>query len=145
MGRDDIEDMTRSESDITRLPQDAKRLLAAYFPELNLDEIRIKEGIPWYVPMNVTAYTNRNRIYFARGQYRSESVEDLALIAHELAHCDQYKRHGTWRFRVMYVYMWLVELLRHSSFIEAYRQNRFEVAARAIEDRVYNDLSNQSD
>ena len=67
----------------------------------------------------------------------------IALIAHELAHCAQYKRHGAWRFRFMYAREWLVELLRHSSFNEAYLQNRFEVAARVIEDMVYDDLSNQ--
>lgn len=135
--------MTRSKNDVIELPPNAKRLLVAYFPELNLDEIRIKEGIPWYVPMNVAAYTNRNCIYFARGNYRPESVKGIALIAHELTHCAQYKQHGTWRFRMMYAWTCLVELLRHSSFIEAYWQNRFEVAARVIEDMVYDDLSNQ--
>jgi len=135
--------MARGKSDNIKLPQNVKRLLVAYFPELDLDEIRIKEGIPWYVPMKVDAYTNCNRIYFERGRYRPESPAGIALIAHELAHCAQYERHGTWRFRIMYAWGWLVELFRHSSFTEAYLQNRFEVEARVMEDMVYDDLSNQ--
>lgn len=135
--------MARGKNDCIKLPQNAKRLLAAYFPELDLDEICIKEGIPWYVPMRAYAYTDCNRIYFAYGKYNTESLAGITLIAHELAHCAQYKQHGTWRFRIMYVWRWLVELLRHSSFTEAYLQNRFEVAARVIEHMVYDDLSNR--
>jgi hypothetical protein len=133
----------RGKNESMRLHANARELLVAYFPELDLDEIRVREGIPWYVPMKVAAYTNRNHIYFARGQYRPESLSGLALIAHELAHCAQYKRHGTWRFRMMYAWAWAVGMLRHSSFVEAYWRNRFEVAARAREDMVYDDLSNQ--
>ncbi|MGA9772715.1 MAG: DUF4157 domain-containing protein [Blastocatellia bacterium] len=126
-----------------RLPQNVKSMLAHYFPELDLDEIRIKVGIPWYVPMKVYAYTNRNRIYFARGKFRPESLMGIVLIAHELAHCAQYKLHGTWRFRIMYARSWLAGFLRHRSLDEAYMQNSFEVAARVIEDMVYDDLSNR--
>ena len=125
-----------------RLPRNVKRRLVDYFPELDLDEIQIKAGIPWYVPMKVDAYTNCNRIYFARGKYRPKSLAGIALIAHELAHCAQYKVHGAWRFRIMYALSWLAGLLRHASFNEAYLQNRFEAEARVIEDMVYNDLSN---
>ena len=135
--------MARGEKDYTGLPQNVKRVLVAYFPELDLDEIRIREGIPWYVPMRVDAYTDRGSIYFGRGKYRPGSPAGIALIAHELAHCAQYKHHGTWRFRFMYAWGWLVELLRHSSFNTAYFENRFEVAARVMEDMVYDDLSNQ--
>lgn len=137
--------MTRSNSNDIKLPPHAKILLAPYFPELDLDEICIRKGIPWYVPMKADAYTNRNFIYFARGQYNTESVAGLALIAHELTHCAQYKRHGTWRFRIMYAWRWLVELFRHLSLTEAYLRNRFEAAARAREYIVYDDLSNQLD
>lgn len=134
--------MARSKNDNIELPRNVKGLLAAYFPELDLDEIRIKRGIPWYVPMKADAYTDRNFIYFKRGKYRPRSKAGIALIAHELVHCAQYKQHGTWRFRFMYAWRWLVELLRHSSFSKAYLQNRFEVAARVIEDIVYDDLFN---
>jgi len=125
------------------LPDRARNLLAPYFPELDLDRVRIKDGLPWYVPMRVAAYTDRYSIYFARGAYNPDSLKGLALIAHELAHCAQYKRHGTWRFRVMYLWSSLVNLLRLPSFAHAYLHNRFEVAARVIARRVRDDLSNQ--
>ena len=123
------------------LPDYIKTLLAPYFPEIDVEDIRIREGIPWYVPMNAAAYTDRNYIYFAPGGYAPDSLEGIAMIAHELAHCAQYKQYGTWRFRVLYAASWLVELWRHWSFDQAYSQNRFEVAARAVEERVFADLS----
>jgi len=123
------------------LPLHAKKLLAPYFPEVDLEDISIREPVPWYVPMKAVAYTDRNRIYFAHGCFDPDSLEGLAVIAHELSHCAQYKNYGTWRFRLLYIGSWLRELWRHGSFDEAYNQNRFEVAARAIEERVLADLS----
>jgi hypothetical protein len=143
ISRSELTHRAKIKSDNIELPRNVKRLLSAYFPELDLDEIRIKQGIPWYVPMKADAFTDRNLIYFERGRYRPASLAGIALIAHELAHCAQYKRHGTWRFRIMYAREWLVELFRHSSFTKAYFENRFEVEARVMEDMVYDDLSNQ--
>jgi len=91
--------------------------------------------------MKAIAYTNRNHIYFAPGRYNPDSLEGIAMIAHELSHCAQYKSYGTWRFRALYVGCWLKEFWRHGSFDKAYSQNRFEVAARAMEERVLADLS----
>ncbi|HVG18839.1 MAG TPA: DUF4157 domain-containing protein [Blastocatellia bacterium] len=125
------------------LPDYIKALLAPYFPELDLEDICIREGLPWYVLMNVIAYADRNHIYFAPGRYDPDSVEGIAIIAHELAHCAQYKNHGVWRFRVMYVSSWLKEFWRHRSLGQAYIRNRFEVAAREVEERVFVDLSNR--
>lgn len=123
------------------LPDYIKALLAPYFPELDLEDICICEGIPRYVPMNAAAYANRNHIYFAHGRYDPDSLEGIALIAHELTHCAQYKYYGVWRFRVLYVSSWLAELWRGRSFDQAYCRNRFEVAAREVEERVFADLS----
>ncbi|HXG94188.1 MAG TPA: DUF4157 domain-containing protein [Blastocatellia bacterium] len=128
----------------SKLPERARELLAPYFPEINLEKVRIwPNGIPFYVPMKAAAYTGRNRIHFARGVYDPRSYEGLALIAHELTHVAQYEKHGVWRFRLMYVKSWLVELFRNRSFNEAYRQNCFEVEARAVEQKVYDDLCNR--
>jgi hypothetical protein len=123
------------------LPEYVKRLLAPYFPEIEMEDICVREGIPWYVPMNVVAYTNRNHIFFARGRYDPDSLEGIAVIAHELAHCAQYKSYGAWRFRVLYAGHWLRGLWLYWSFDKAYSRNHFEVAARAVEERVYADLS----
>lgn len=125
------------------LPDYIKALLATYFPELDLEDIFIREGIPWYVPMNAAAYTDRNHIYFAPGRYDTDSLEGIVMIAHELTHCAQYKNHGVWRFRVLYISSWFVGLWRHRSFDQAYSQNRFEVAAREVEAKVLADLSNR--
>jgi hypothetical protein len=125
------------------LPASARNLLSQRFDALDLDQIRIEDGIPWYVPMKADAYTNRRRIHFARGKFDPHSLQGIALIAHELAHCEQYQKHGTWRFRLMYLWSWLVNLLRHSSFEQAYLLNRFEIEARAIEQSVCDDLSNR--
>ncbi|HEX8088071.1 MAG TPA: DUF4157 domain-containing protein [Blastocatellia bacterium] len=115
-------------------------MLAPYFPELDLECICIREGIPWYVMMNAIAYADRGRIYFAPGRYDPDSPGGIAIIAHELAHCAQYKNHGVWRFRLLYVSSWLAEFLRHRSLDQAYSRNRFEVAAREVEERVFADL-----
>jgi hypothetical protein len=123
------------------LPDYIKKLLAPYFPELDLEDICIREGIPWYVLMNAIAYANRNRIYFAPGRYDPDSPEGIATIAHELTHCAQYKNYGGWKFRVLYASSWLAGLLRHRSLEQAYSRNRFEVAAREMEERVFADLS----
>src|SRR5215208_947054 len=123
------------------LPVYIKKILAPYFPEIDLEDICICEPIPWYVPMKAMAYTNRNHIYFAPGCYDPDSLEGIAIIAHELSHCAQYKHYGTWRFRALYIGTWLSEFFRHRSFYKAYSQNRFEVAARVMEERVLVDLS----
>jgi Domain of unknown function (DUF4157) len=129
--------------DRVMLPDCIKALLAPYFPELDLEDIRIRESIPWYVPMNAAAYTNRNHIYFAPGCYDTDSLAGIAMIAHELTHCAQYKNHGVLRFRVLYISSWLAELWGQRSFDQAYSRNRFEVAARELEERVCADLSNR--
>jgi hypothetical protein len=122
------------------LPDYVKEVLAPYFPEIDMEDICVREGIPWYVPMNAVAYANRNHIFFARGRYDPDTLEGIAMIAHELTHCAQYKNFGTWRFRVLYVSSWLGGLWRHRSFDKAYSRNRFEVAARVAEERVFADL-----
>lgn len=122
------------------LPDYVKKLLAPYFPELDLEDIRIREGIPRYVLMKAAAYANRNRIYFAPGRFDPDSLEGIAIIAHELTHCAQYKNYGVWKFRALYVSAWLAGLLRHRSLVRAYSRNRFEVAAREMEERVFADL-----
>ena len=123
------------------LPLYIKELLAPYFPEIDLEDICIREPIPWYVPIKAVAYTDRNDIYFAPGRFDPDSPEGIAIIAHELSHCAQYKNYGTWRFRALYIGSWLKEFLRYRSLYTAYRRNRFEIAARVIEKKVLADLS----
>ncbi len=122
------------------LPESAKKLLAPYFPGLDLDRISVQEGIPWYVPMKAVAYTDRHKIYFAPGSYDPYSIEGIALIGHEIIHMLQYAEHGTWRFRYCYAKAWVLAFGRTRSFNAAYCLNPFECAAREMEERIYRDL-----
>ena len=81
-----------------RLPEEVVALLTPFFPELDLSRIRVCEGIPRYVVGDPVGYADRYRIYFAPGVYRVDTIEGLALIAHEVAHCLQYQRHGAVAF-----------------------------------------------
>lgn len=118
-------------------------MIAPYFPGLDLNSVRVHEGIPWYVTMDADAYTDRHHIYFAPGKYDPGTPEGIALIGHEVMHCWQYFRHGKWRFRAAYGGCWARKLVEHRSWNYAYFLNPFEVEARAMEQRIYADLLNR--
>src|SRR6266540_1915613 len=85
-------------------------------------------------------YADRYRIYFAPGAYRVDTIEGLSLIAHEVAHCLQYQRHGAWRFRARYLAAYFKNRLRGMNHLRAYRSIPFEVEARVAEEQVYRAL-----
>jgi hypothetical protein len=122
------------------LPDQAIELLGPYFPGLDLREVRIREGVPWYVPMKAVAYTDRNVIYFKPGAFDPFSAVGLANLAHELTHTAQYIEHGKWRFRALYLGSWFQNLLKHRSFQLAYLDNRFEEDARRVAEIVLRNL-----
>lgn len=124
------------------LPAHIKALLAPYFPGLDLDAVRVLEGIPWYVAMDADAYTDRHLIYFKPGKYDTRTPQGIALIGHEITHCRQYRSYGTWRFRAAYSSCWARKLFEHRSWERAYFLNPFEVEARTMEERIYNDIIN---
>jgi Domain of unknown function (DUF4157) len=119
-----------------QLPKDVQGVLAPFFPGFDLDRICIFENIPWYVAGKPQGYTDRYNIYFTSGAYRIDSIEGLALIAHEIAHCLQYREHGTWRFRALYLGAYFKNRLRGMSQREAYLNIPFETEAREIEAKV---------
>ena len=123
-----------------RLPDFVQEILRPYFPDFDLDRVRIREGIPWYVLMDADGYTDRQTIYLKPEHYDPETVSGLSLLAHEVTHCRQYHAHGTWRFRAKYLGAWLRELRRTHSLTQAYLNIPFEIEARAIEYRVYEAL-----
>lgn len=131
----------RREARGSELPESAIKLLAPYFPTMDLREIRVREGIPWYVPMGASAYADRNYIYFAPGAYDPYSVEGIAILGHEITHSAQYKAIGTMKFRALYLWEWVRGLYKHLSFRGAYARNPFEVAAARMQSRIYDDLS----
>jgi hypothetical protein len=85
------------------LSQCVKNRLAPYFPGLDLDKIRVQEGIPGYVVGNPLAYTEGNRIYFQKGEYDPNSVKGLSDIGHELTHSQQYAQLGSAEFQSRYL------------------------------------------
>ena len=123
------------------MPLEVQQLLTPFFPGFDLSRIRIYEGIPRYVTIGSAiepiGYTDRNRIYLTPGAYRVDSIEGLALLAHEITHCCQYREHGTWRFRFKYLAAYFKNRWRGMSGQNAYLSIPFEVEAREIEAKAY--------
>lgn len=123
------------------LPLEVQQLLAPFFPGFDLCRIRVYEGIPRYVTfagrIKPIGYTNQNRIYLAPGAYRVDTTDGLALLAHEIAHCRQYKNHGLWRFRAKYLAAYFQNRRRGMTEQNAYLNIPFEVEAREIEANVH--------
>ncbi len=119
------------------LPEEIIGVLSPYFPDFDLQRVRVSEGIPFYVRGNPVGYADRYRIYLEPGAYRVDTIEGIALLAHEVVHCRQYRALGTWRFRYRYLSSYFKNRLRGMSRKEAYLKVPFEIEAREIEARVY--------
>lgn len=123
-----------------KLPLYVQRLLAPYFPDFDLERVRVRDGIPWYVLMDADGYTDRHRICFRSGCFDCDSPAGIALIGHEVMHCWQYHQFGTWRFRALYIGHWLREFVRTRSLTLAYWNIPFEAEARAVEQQIHLNL-----
>ena len=133
------------------LPGEAIDALDPYFyggydiyPEFvasyDLHDIRVREGIPWYVVGDPAAYTSGNDIYFAPGKYDPTTASGLALIGHEALHAQQYQELGTFQFRVSYLGEYLGGRLSGLSRRNAYGGISFERDAYALQGRIKQDL-----
>ncbi len=122
------------------LPEEVVQLLSPFFPGFDMGLVRIFEGIPRYIVFGPIGYADRYNIYFAPGAFRVDTIAGLALIAHEIAHCQQYRRHGAWRFRARYLASYFKNRLRGMNHLKAYRNIPFEIEAREIEVEVYRAL-----
>ena len=112
-----------------RLTADEKTALCSCIPPRDLDAAILHDGhAPWYLPQRFAAVTRGNRIYLRPGACRSDTVDGLALLAHELAHVGQYRRGATWL-------TFLLSYLRHG-----YRNSPLEIEARRAAGRVRNAL-----
>lgn len=119
--------MRRAERELTGRERAA---LAHCIPQQDLDKARLREDrVPWYLPARFAAITRGNRIYLRPGACRTDTVDGLALLAHELAHVGQYRRGATWLSFVL-------SYLRHG-----YRDSPFEIEARRTEERARRDLT----
>jgi hypothetical protein len=114
------------------LTEREKAALAACVPQEVLDDARLREGrVPWYLPARFVAITRGNRIYFRPGACRTDTIDGLALLAHELAHVSQYRRGATWL-------SFILSYVRHG-----YRNSPFEIQARQVEARVRRNLAGE--
>lgn len=127
------------------LPPEAVRLLQPFFPDFDLQRIRVCEGIPRYILGDALGYAEGDTIYLQRGAYQPETIHGLALLAHEIAHCQQYDKHGAWWFRLRYLYEYFKYRQRGMNHATAYWRISFEVQARAVEDLVAETLQNSED
>src|ERR1044071_6205177 len=85
------------------LPPEAVQVLQPFFPGYDVRRVRVREGIPRYVIGDPLGYADRDNVYLQKGAYQPETIAGLALLAHEIAHCQQYDRYGTWNFRARYL------------------------------------------
>ena len=122
------------------LPDNIKQILAPYFPDFDLNEIRIFHGIPFYVTMDAAAYTDGNKLFFKPGFYDPDSIGGIALIGHEITHSVQFQNYGKWKFRASYLGKWGRQFKAHRSLNLAYFHNEFEIEAREVEQRIFDDL-----
>jgi hypothetical protein len=99
-------------------------ILSPYFKKETLDKARIiQEHVPFWLNKRMCAVVLGHTIYMRKGAYSKAlqpSLTDLALLAHELTHVEQYLSGMT-----IAKYLWAS---RHG-----YRQNPYEVEAYAKE------------
>lgn len=107
------------------LTEQEKSALSACVPPQDLEAATVCEGrVPWYLPARFAAVTRGNCIFLRPGACRTDTVEGLALLAHELAHVGQYRRGATWL-------TFLLSYLRHG-----YHQSPLEIEAREAAARL---------
>ncbi len=131
------------ETEGSPLPGKVIDALDPYFKNYDLRNIRVREGIPWYVPGDPRAYTSKNVIFFAPGAYDTTTARGIALIGHEVLHAQQYQEFGTFQFRASYMGEYMGGRLSGLSHQDAYRNISFERDAFALQDRTRGDLQRQ--
>ena len=114
-----------------RLPQDVVEALRAYLPPgFDFAAVRIRTGVPRWAAGNPLAVTVRNTIYFAPGCFDAQSPEGVALLVHELAHVEQFRRLGFAGFVLRYLAAYAANRLRGHRPHAAYLHIPLEIAAR---------------
>ena len=120
---------------------DAKNLLAPFFPSLKLEEVvlidsGISIGKVIMTLFGASAITFGDNIYFAKRLDQS-NVFDVALIGHELVHVEQYKKLGMIRFLIRYLFEFVMNLAREKNCKRAYMAISFEREAYRTEKMIF--------
>ncbi len=119
-----------------RLPAATCQQLQPFFPELDLgrDVLWCVDGLPWWVRrlavVPPVAITLGSLVWVVPGWYAPGTPAGLELIAHELTHVVQYRRHGYFGFTLRYGLEFFANVLRGDSLAHAYENIAFEVEAR---------------
>jgi YD repeat-containing protein len=108
-----------------------KRVLAPYYPEIDLNNVSIHHYIPpgprfW---SNPDGYTVANDVYFKH--YDPSSLDGFTNLAHELSHVVQFAQLGLGVFAAEYVQEYLRNRKQGMSPGDAYFNISFEKGARA--------------
>ena len=127
------------------LPPEAVLVLQPFFSSYDVRRVRVREGIPHYVIGEPLGYAARDTVYLQGGAYQPATIAGLALLAHEIAHCQQYDHYGVWRFRALYLQAYFKNRRRGMKHAAAYWNVPFEIQARAIEDLVFETLQEQAE
>lgn len=125
------------------LPVAVNELVAESFPDLDLDRVWIRVGLPWWTrlaPIRVRGITVGDLV-FVDPEVDLRSPEGVSLVAHELVHVAQWRRAGRdappglrWAvFPVRYVASYLCARLRGMDRASAYRSIPYEREARRFE------------
>lgn len=94
-----------------RLPQEAKKILQEWYPDLNLEEIKLKEntlvGAVFAEVFSAAAITIGKTIHLTKYSWldwqNPMKPDGLALLIHELKHIEQQKKMGALRFYFQYI------------------------------------------
>lgn len=119
-----------------------KKLLAPFFPTLNLDHIRLYQGglrLGYLILLlnRAKAITFGKRIFFARGILNDSTLTGITLIAHELVHVRQYQETGFLKFLYRYIRDYLQSRIKGKDHNSAYYNVGFEQEAFAYEKEIF--------
>lgn len=108
--------------------------LRPWFEGLDLESVRLVHNGPvcWYVRNVVKqgAMTISPFIFYGRRAYDASDLRSVALLAHELKHVEQYRRHG----HVFFLARYLIALAKARFHYS--RELPLEAEAYALEDEV---------
>ncbi|MBK8811753.1 MAG: hypothetical protein IPN69_13610 [Acidobacteria bacterium] len=133
-----------------------KNLLKKFFPNLDLNAIRVELGLPEWAPTKTTAGGTIGGITVGNTIHTSSSAdflsflgatwEALEFLAHEITHSDQYRRLGTVGFVIGYTVEGRFQALIAPGSNAAgatYDANAFETRARNNASRIIRQLKRE--
>jgi hypothetical protein len=119
------------------LDADVVEALRPHFPaDFDFAGVRLRTGIPRWAAGRPDAVTFRRTVYVSPACFEPGSARGIVLLAHELAHVEQFCRLGTLRFAARYLAAYFRRRLSGLSRHAAYTDIPLECAARAVESRV---------